>query len=96
MPDFPVAYIWVAWLVLFLAFFGCKSIQKTVDSEKAIQQKNILVPSFYGFFVRIIRVVCRECLSVRAAGGRGMPGVKRLGYCAGSKNSNSEIGLAHE
>jgi hypothetical protein len=54
------------------------------------------MPCIRRFFVGIICVVCRECLLLWVAGGGGMPWVKRLGYCAGSKNSNSEIGLAHE
>ena len=47
-------------------------------------------------FVGIFLMFCRVCLLVKARGGRTVPRVKRLGYCAGSKNSNSEIGLAHE
>ena len=49
-----------------------------------------------GFFVGIVFICCRECLSLGVQWNSLVPCRKWLGYCACSKNSNSETGLAHE
>lgn len=73
-----------------LGFLGCKSIHKNFKKRRAEGQIKFKKHSICANLVRIILLVCRECLSVWVAEGGGMPWMKRLGYCAGSKNSNSE------
>lgn len=78
----------VCWVLVFV-------FKLQVDTKNVVKRNLLARIQFFsrcvrGCFVGLIRDSCRECLLVQVVGGGGMPWVKRLGYCAGSKNSNSE------